>query len=83
MTTLVPTFLGGTGVDATSDAVEFTNGLKITTGDAGTWAAPTNFDDIVIESNTNAGLIVGVPDADEGVIGISSPSNNGGVGYGS
>jgi microcystin-dependent protein len=82
MTTLVPTFLGGTGVDATSDAVEFTNGLKITTGDAGTWAAPTNFNDIVIESNTNAGLIVGVPDADEGVIGISSPSNNGAVGYG-
>jgi hypothetical protein len=29
MTTLVPTFLGGTGVDATSDTVEFTNGLKI------------------------------------------------------
>jgi len=29
MTTLVPTFLGGTGVDATSDTVTFTNGLKI------------------------------------------------------
>ena len=29
MTTLVPTFLGGTGVDATSDTVEFTNGLTL------------------------------------------------------
>jgi microcystin-dependent protein len=29
MTTLVPTFLGGTGVDSTSDTVEFTNGLTL------------------------------------------------------
>jgi len=56
--------------------------LNIVTGSAGTWAAPANFNDVVIESNTNAGLVIGLPDADEGVIGISSPSTNGGVGYG-
>ena len=56
--------------------------LNVVTGSAGTWTAPSNFNDVVIESNTNAGLVVAVPDADEGVIGISSPSNNGAIGYG-
>ena len=56
--------------------------LNVFTGSAGTWTAPANFNDVVIESNTNAGLVVAVPDADEGVIGISSPSHNGAIGYG-
>ena len=56
--------------------------LNVFTASAGTWTAPTNFNDIVIESNTYAGLVIGVPDADEGLIGISSPSTNAAVGYG-
>ena len=56
--------------------------LNVFTASAGTWTAPTNFNDVVIESNTYAGLVIGVPDADEGLIGISSPSTNGAVGYG-
>ena len=56
--------------------------LHVHTGSAGTWTAPANFNDVVIESNTNAGLVVAVPDADEGLIGISSPSHNGAIGYG-
>ena len=51
-------------------------------GDAGSWAAPANFDTLVVESNSNGGITVGVPDADEGVIGISSPTTTGAIGYG-
>jgi len=56
--------------------------FHVHTASAGTWTAPTNFDDLVVENNTNGGIVVGVPDADEGVIGISSPSTTGAVGYG-
>ena len=57
-------------------------GLIIAEGDAGSWAAPANFDTLVVESDSNGGIVVGVPDADEGVIGISSPTTNGAIGYG-
>lgn len=57
-------------------------GLIIAEGDAGTWAAPANFDTLVVESGSNGGIVLGVPDADEGVIGISSPTKNGAIGFG-
>ena len=58
------------------------NGLIIAEGDAGSWAAPSNFNTLVAESGSNGGIVLGVPDADEGVIGISSPTTNGAIGYG-
>ena len=66
----------GIGADAGNST------LMVAEGDAGTWTAPANFDTLVVESNSNGGIVVGVPDADEGVIGISSPSHNGAIGYG-